>query len=49
MYTRGLSTRDVEETLRDPEIGELLLSKDAVSDLTEELWSEYERFCERDL
>ena len=49
MYARGLSTRDIEETLRDPETGELLLSKDAVSDLTEELWSEYEKFCERDL
>jgi len=49
MYARGLSTRDIEETLRDRETGKLLLSKDAVSELTEELWEEYERFCERDL
>jgi len=25
------------------------LSKDGVSELTEEFWEEYERFCERDL
>lgn len=49
MYARGLSTRDIEEALRDNKTGELLLSKDAVSELTEELWEEYERFCERDL
>lgn len=49
MYAGGLSTRDVEDTLRDPETGELILSKDAVSELTEELLKEYERFCERDL
>jgi putative transposase len=49
MYARGLSTRDIEEALRDKETGKLLLSKDAVSELTEELWEEYERFCERDL
>ena len=49
MYVRGLSTRDIEEVLRDPETGTLLLSKDGVSELSEELWEEYERFCERDL
>ena len=49
MYARGLSTRDIEETLRDRETGKLLLSKDAVSELPEELWQEYERFCQRDL
>jgi putative transposase len=49
MYARGLSTRDIEEALRDRETGEALLSKDAVSELTEELWKEYERFGERDL
>jgi putative transposase len=38
MYARGLSTRDIEETLRDRETGKLLLSKDAVSELTEEPW-----------
>lgn len=49
MYARGLSTRDIEEALRDKSSGEILLSKDGVSELTEELWEEYERFCERDL
>jgi putative transposase len=49
MYARGLSTRDIEETLRDEASGKILLSKDGVSELTEELWEEYERFCERDL
>jgi transposase-like protein len=49
MYVRGLSTRDIEEVLRDPETGSSLLSKDGVSELTEELWEEYEGFCERDL
>jgi transposase-like protein len=27
----------------------MFLRKDAVSELTEELWKEYEQFCERDL
>lgn len=27
----------------------LLLSKDGGSELSEKLWEEYERFCERDL
>jgi putative transposase len=49
MYARGLSTRDIEETFRDPRTGRGLLSKDAVSELTEELWEECEQFCRRDL
>lgn len=49
MYVRGLSTRDIEEALKDRETGKLLISKDGVSELTEELWEEYERFCKRDL
>ena len=49
MYARGLSTRDIEEALRDHGTGKILVSKDGVSELTEELWEEYERFCERDL
>jgi transposase-like protein len=49
MYTRGLSTRDIEEALRDPVSGETLLSKSAVSDLTDRLWEEYVAFCARDL
>lgn len=38
MYARGLSTRDVEEALRDPLSGEVLLSRSAVSELTDSLW-----------
>jgi putative transposase len=49
MYARGLSTRDIEEAFRDPQSGRGMLSKDAVSELTEELWEEYEQFCRRDL
>jgi putative transposase len=37
MYVRGLSARDIEEALRDRETGKLLISKDGVSELTEEL------------
>lgn len=48
MYARGLSTRDIEDIFRGPE-GEVLLSKSAVSELTDELWEEYEAFSERDL
>ena len=35
MYSRGLSTRDIEEMLRDEDSGELLIGKAAVSELTE--------------
>jgi len=49
MYTRGLSTRDIEEALRDPHTGEMLLSKSAASDLTDRLWEDYLAFCQRDL
>lgn len=48
MYARGLSTRDIEETLRN-EKGDLLISKSAVSNVTEALWEEYQTFAERDL
>ena len=48
MYTRGLSTRDIEDAFRDA-TGECLLSRSAVSELTEVLWEEYQAFCERDL
>jgi putative transposase len=48
MYTRGLSTRDIEETFREV-TGESLLSRTAVSQLTEQLWDDYQAFCERDL
>lgn len=47
-YARGLSTRDIDETFRTLE-GKRLISKDGVSEITEELSKEYERFCKRDL
>jgi len=49
MYSRGLSTRDVEEAFRDPLTGEMLLSRSAVSEITDSLWDDYKAFCERDL
>jgi len=48
MYTRGLSTRDIEDAFRDV-TGDLLLSRTAVSTLTDQLWEDYKTFCERDL
>jgi transposase-like protein len=48
MYARGLSTRDIEEAVRDAE-GKTMLSRSAVSEATERLWSEYEAFATRDL
>lgn len=49
MYARGLSTRDVEDCFRDLSIGEPLLSRTAVSEITDQLWEDYRIFCERDL
>jgi putative transposase len=49
MYARGLSTRDVEECFRDEATGELLISRSAVSEITDRLWEDYREFCERDL
>ena len=48
MYARGLSTRDIEETFTDEE-GRCLISKSAVSEVTDALWEEYEAFTKRDL
>jgi putative transposase len=48
MYARGLSTRDIEEAFR-AEDGRTLLSRTAVSEVTEKLWEEYEAFATRDL
>jgi putative transposase len=48
MYARGLSTRDIEAALCD-ERGRSLLSRTAVSQVTERLWQEYEAFANRDL
>ena len=48
LYARGLSTRDIEDAFTD-ERGRRLLSRVAVSEITERLWSEYEAFSQRDL
>lgn len=48
MYVRGLSTRDIEETLVD-EAGKPLLSRSTTSRVTDELYREYEAFTQRDL
>lgn len=48
MYARGLSTRDIEALMAD-ETGKPLLSRSAVSEITERLWAEYEGFASRDL
>lgn len=48
MYARGLSTRDIEACFKDEE-GISLLTRTAVSEVTERLWAEYEAFATRDL
>lgn len=48
MYARGLSTRDIEDCFRGPE-GELLISRTAVSEITDRLWEDYQAFRARDL
>jgi len=48
MYARGLSNRDIEDSLKDKD-GNLLISKSGVSQVTESLALEYDRFCQRDL
>ena len=48
MYARGLSTRDIEALFAD-EAGKPLLSRPAVSEITERLWAEYEAFASSDL
>jgi putative transposase len=48
MYARGLSTRDVEDCFRDA-TGQLLISKSAVSEITDQLWDDYNAFRTRDL
>ncbi len=51
MYARGCSTRDIEDLLKEiSDDGQtMLLSKSAVSQVTEALWAEYEAFAKRDL
>ena len=48
MYARGMSTRDVEDAFRDV-TGELVISRTAVSEITDGLWEQYEAFTSRDL
>jgi putative transposase len=48
MYARGLSTRDVEECFRD-EAGNPMISRTAVSQITDQLWEDFQQFCTRDL
>jgi transposase-like protein len=48
IYARGLSTRDIEDALEEA-TGDRLLSRTAVSHITEVLWDEYEAFAERGL
>jgi transposase-like protein len=48
MYARGLSTRGIEALFAD-ETGKSLLSRSAVSPISERLWAEYEEFASRDL
>jgi putative transposase len=48
MYVRGMSTRDIEDAFKDEE-GGLLLSRQGVSEMTEELSKEFEAFRQRDL
>jgi transposase-like protein len=43
-YARGLSTRDMEDALEEA-TGERLLSRTAVSQITEVLWDGYDAFC----
>ena len=43
LYARGLSTRGIEDAFTD-ESGRRLLSRAAVSEITERLWAEYEDF-----
>src|SRR5262249_27123404 len=48
MFARGPRTRDIEAAFRDA-TGASLLSRTAVSQVTEQLWQEYEAFATRDL
>ena len=44
----GLSTREIEEAFREA-TGDIRLSLTAVSVLIDQLWADYQTFCERDL
>jgi transposase-like protein len=51
MYARGLSTRDIEDLLKEisHDGRTALLSKSSVSRVTEALWEQFEAFARRDL
>ena len=48
MYARGLSVRDIEAAFTDRR-GQCVLTRSAVSELTERLWVDYQAFATRDL
>lgn len=48
MYARGLSVRDIEAAFED-ESGRCVLTRSAVSLVTERLWEDYQGFASRDL
>jgi len=48
MYARDLSTRDIEDDLIEA-TGDVILSKSAVSNITEALYEDFEEFQGRDL
>jgi len=48
MYALGMSARDVEDAFTDA-TGELLISKTAVTEITDRLWEDYQTFISRDL
>ncbi len=48
MYVRGLSTRDIEATLREPN-GKPMFSRSMISTLSERLYEQYKEFQARDL
>lgn len=47
-YARGLSTRDIEDALKAA-TGGPVLSRSGVSEVTEELWADYQEFQQRSL
>jgi transposase-like protein len=51
MYARGLSTRDIEDLVKELSVDgqTMALSRSSVSRVTEALWTEYEAFTKRDL
>lgn len=47
-YARGLSTRDIEDGLADA-TGDAVLTRSAVSEVTESLWADFKEFQQRGL